>query len=171
VTQRDYPNSGYLDDDLPDPQAKLLKIQVHDTAEIIVKKAKYRLAPGRDARYYVNVLVYVNKPGTLYNPDPHPEQVDHWKKTVAVKDETIWLPGQAFADSLTGVVGSGSITGGAWATLQQELGWARCETRWRIAIPRQQLDQVIAAALHALAMYDGKRERKSDLRIEERFDD
>jgi len=43
--------------------------------------------------------------------------------------------------------------------------------RWRIAIPRQQLDQVIAAALHALAMYDGKRERKSDLRIEERFDD
>jgi len=51
------------------------------------------------------------------------------------------------------------------------LGWARCETRWRIAILQQQLDQVIAAALHALAMYNGKRGRKSDSRIEERFDD
>jgi len=171
VGQRGWVNVGLLDTDWPDPEARMYPITTGDTAEHIVKEAGYRFAPGRDARYYINVLAYVNKPHTLYNPAPHPEQVDHWKKTVAVVNETIWLPGQAFADSLTGVVGSGSITGGAWATLQQELGWARCETRWRIAIPRQQLDQVIAAALHALAMYDGKRERKSDLRIEERFDD
>ncbi len=147
--QRGYVNSGYLDYDLPDPQAKLLKIQAHDTAEIIVKKAGYRFAHGRDARYYINVLVSVNKPGTLYNPDPHPEQVDHWKKTVAVVNETIWLPGQAFADSLTGVVGSGSITGGAWAALQQGLGWAEVHVLQTAALSGQALGIVGDAAANA----------------------
>jgi len=147
--QRGYVNSGYLDYDLPDPQAKLLKIQAHDTAETIVKKAGYRVAHGRDARYYVNVLVYVNKPGTLYNPDPHPEQVDHWKKTVAVVNETIWLPGQAFADSLTGVVGSGSITGGAWATLQQGLGWAEVHVLQTASVLAQPVALVADAATGA----------------------
>ncbi len=147
--QRGYVNSGYLDYDLPDPQAKLLKIQAHDTAEIIVKKAGYHIAHGRDARYYVNVLVSVNKPGTLYNPDPHPEQTDHWKKTIAVKDETIWLPGQAFADSLTGVVGSGSITGGAWAALQQGLGWAEVHVLQTAALASQALGIVGDAATNA----------------------
>jgi len=147
--QRGYVNSGYLDYDLPDPQAKLLKIQAHDTAETIVKKAGYRLAHGRDARYYVNVLVSVNKPGTLYNPDPHPEQTDHWKKTIAVRDETIWLPGQAFADSLTGVVGSGSITGGAWATLQQGLGWAEVHVLQTASVLAQPVALVADAATGA----------------------
>jgi len=147
--QRGYVNSGYLDYDLPDPQAKLLKIRAHDTAEIIVKKAGYRFAHGRDARYYINVLVSVNKPGTLYNPDPHPEQTNHWKKTVAVKNETIWLPGQAFADSLTGVVGSGSITGGAWAALQQELGWAQVVVQHTISVLSQPVALVADAATNA----------------------
>jgi len=147
--QHGYVNSGYLDYDLPDPQAKLLKIQAHDTAEIIVKKAGYRFAHGRDARYYVNVLVSVNKPGTLSNHDPHPEQVDHWKKTVAVVNETIWLPGQAFADLLTGVVGSGSITGGAWAALQQGLGWAEVHVLQTAALANQALGIVGDAATNA----------------------
>ncbi len=95
------------------------------------------------------MLVSVNKPGTLYNHDPHPEQVDHWKKTVAVKDETIWLPGQAFADSLTGVVGSGSITGGAWAALQQGLGWAEVHVLQTAALANQALGIVGDAATNA----------------------
>jgi len=142
-------NVGLLDTDWPDPEATMYPIKKGDTAETIVKKAGYRIAPGRDARYYVNVLVYVNKPHTLYNPDPHPEQTDHWTKTVAVTDETIWLPGQAFADSLTGVVGSGSITGGAWATLQQELGWAQVVVQHTISVLSQPVALVADAATNA----------------------
>ncbi len=149
VGQRGWVNVGLLDTDWPDPEARMYPITTGDTAEHIVKEAGYRFAPGRDARYYINVLVYVNKPHTLYNPDLHPEQTDHWKKTVAVVNETIWLPGQAFADSLTGVVGSGSITGGAWAALQQELGWAQVHVQQTVSVLAQPVALLADAATNA----------------------
>ncbi len=63
---------------------------------------------GEDLRFYVNVLHHVN-PDSIPNPDG-----DGWKDAKTLKDFWIWVPGIAFAQSLRGVVKTGSITGGAY---------------------------------------------------------
>jgi len=98
----------------PEPGALLHKIQNTETAIGIAERFyKNAVKPGEDLRFFVNVLSYVN-PEAIAKP----VQDDSWKKAKALKDYAIWVPSATFALSLRGKVGSGSITGGAWAQVR-----------------------------------------------------
>lgn len=95
---------------LPEPAATLYQVRSGDRLEPIAARI-YRQAiePGRDLRFYENVVHHVNaqsgrKGVRLVNGDLQ-----------LVAGERIWLVSIAFAHQLQGVVPSGSITGGALA--------------------------------------------------------
>jgi len=98
----------------PEPGALLHKITKDDTAIGIAERFyKSAVKPGEDLRFFVNVLSYVN-PTAIAKPAPD----DSWKKANALQNFAIWVPSAAFALSLRGKVGSGSITGGLWAQVR-----------------------------------------------------
>lgn len=109
-----YVQTARVTSNLPDSGASLLKVQRGMTAISVAERYYGGLVkPGQDLRFYVNVLEYVNKErGTGAFQDGQ-----------ALKaGELLWVPGGALAQSLAGRVGSGSITGGAWASAKDALG-------------------------------------------------
>ena len=115
---------GYISDqlvktNLPEPSAQLYKIAGGDSAIGIAQRYYGGLVkPGEDLRFYVNVLEYVNRgngPRGVYQPDPNDHSRGAWKHVLTRAGYMIWVPGGQFAQSLKGIVSSGSLTGGAWA--------------------------------------------------------
>ncbi|MCC6539679.1 MAG: DUF4157 domain-containing protein [Bryobacterales bacterium] len=105
--------------ELPDPDAQLYEIKTGDTALGIVKQF-YKgdaISWGQDERFYVNVLVWTNeqaqRPGIKI-----PKGSDDWSTTQVFSGMLIWIPGLAFAQSLKGVVSSGSISYEIMSTLR-----------------------------------------------------
>ncbi|NOJ91401.1 hypothetical protein HMI51_00335 [Corallococcus coralloides] len=113
-------NSGfvykkYININLPDPGAVLHRIKKNEGALAIVKQ-HYKgstIKWGQDERYYANVLVEANRgPGLrgIYKPTEDAA----WDTTQTREGYLIWIPSVAFAKSLRGKVGSGSITYELW---------------------------------------------------------
>ncbi|RKG52526.1 hypothetical protein D7X30_33510 [Corallococcus sp. AB011P] len=113
-------NSGfvykkYININLPDPGAVLHRIKKNEGALAIVKQ-HYKgstIQWGQDERYYANVLVEANRgPGLrgIYKP----AEDAAWDTTQTREGYLIWIPSVAFAKSLRGKVGSGSITYELW---------------------------------------------------------
>ncbi|WP_366934415.1 peptidoglycan-binding protein [Corallococcus exiguus] len=113
-------NSGfvykkYISINLPDPGAVLHRIKKNEGALAIVKQ-HYKWSAiqwGQDERYYANVLVEANRgPGLrgIYKPTEDAA----WDTTQTREGYLIWIPSVAFAKSLRGKVGSGSITYELW---------------------------------------------------------
>nr|WP_164933208.1 peptidoglycan-binding protein [Corallococcus coralloides] len=113
-------NSGfvykkYININLPDPGAVLHRIKKNEGALAIVKQ-HYKgsaIQWGQDERYYANVLVEANRgPGLrgIYKPTEDAA----WDTTQTREGYLIWIPSVAFAKSLRGKVGSGSITYELW---------------------------------------------------------
>jgi hypothetical protein len=90
---------------LPDPGAQLYKVQ--DGQKVIGIAERYYkqfVQPGRDLRFYVNVLEEVNRQGGgIYRP-PNTS----WKDTQAKAGIHIWIPSAAFANTFDGKLSSGS---------------------------------------------------------------
>ncbi len=97
----------------PDKGAVLHKISAGQPA-IGIAEQYYSSAVkrGEDLRFYVNVLHHVN-PDSIPNPSG-----DNWKAAVTLKNFWIWVPSVTFAQSLRGVVKTGSITGGAYDAIK-----------------------------------------------------
>ncbi|MBN8228725.1 AHH domain-containing protein [Corallococcus macrosporus] len=90
---------------LPEPAATLYQVRPGDRLEPIAARI-YRQAiqPGRDLRFYENVIHHVNAKGGRKGV----QRVDGDVRLVA--GERIWLVSIAFANQLQGIVSSGSIT-------------------------------------------------------------
>ncbi|WP_199735458.1 AHH domain-containing protein [Corallococcus sp. AB045] len=95
---------------LPEPAATLYQVRPGDRLEPIAARI-YRQAiqPGRDLRFYENVIHHVN----VKSGRKGVQRVDGDVRLVA--GERIWLVSIAFANQLQGIVSSGSITHEAMA--------------------------------------------------------
>ncbi|WP_216672396.1 AHH domain-containing protein [Corallococcus exiguus] len=100
--------------DLPEPAATLYQVQAGDRLEPIAARIyKDAIVPGRDLRFYENVIHHVNvKHGRV--------GVRRGRSGVElVAGKRIWLVSIAYANRLQGEVPSGSITGGALARARE----------------------------------------------------
>ncbi|WP_211485369.1 AHH domain-containing protein [Corallococcus exiguus] len=99
---------------LPEPAATLYQVRPGDRLEPIAARI-YRQAiqPGRDLRFYENVIHHVN----VKNGRKGVQRIDGDVRLVA--GERIWLVSIAFANQLQGIVSSGSITHEAIAKARQ----------------------------------------------------
>ncbi|QAT82037.1 hypothetical protein EJ065_0430 [Corallococcus coralloides] len=95
---------------LPEPAATLYQVRPGDRLEPIAARL-YRQAiqPGRDLRFYENVIHHVN----VKSGRKGVQRIDGDVRLVA--GERIWLVSIAFANQLQGIVSSGSITHEAMA--------------------------------------------------------
>ena len=105
-----YVRKSVVKTDLPCPGAFLHWVPEDQTALRIAGRyfGKSQVA-GRDGRYYVNVLAYVN-PKALVEPKPR-----RWQDVQFKSRHFIYVPTTTFANSLKGKVDDGSITGGRWS--------------------------------------------------------
>jgi len=100
--------------DLPEPTATLHLVRKGECLEPIAARIYYQaIEPGRDLRFYENVVLHVNEKAGR----PGVRRVDG--DIQLVEGELIWLVSVAFANRLQGIVDSGSITGGAIAKARE----------------------------------------------------
>lgn len=110
----------------PDPNAKLHYVRPGEAA-LDIAREHYEgfIERGRDARFYVNVLVYANdKPNRdsgIYKRSPN----DSWSDTQTRANYYIWVPSPEFASTLEGKVSAGSIQRDIWNGVVRafEEGW------------------------------------------------
>ena len=98
---------------LPEPGSKLHKVASGESAMGIAEKyyRKYATDWGQDLRFFINVLVYVNKgEGDSSKGIYTTNAKDGWKEAQVKSGYYIWIPSVDFAKSLQGKVESGSIT-------------------------------------------------------------
>ena len=104
--QLGYVASSYVYTHLPEPTSRLHLVEsgLEGTAIAIAEQYYWQESYdwGRDLRFYVNVLAYANKKQVRGATD--------WSDVQFQADNLIWVPGRAYADSLVGVVDSGSIS-------------------------------------------------------------
>jgi hypothetical protein len=107
-----------LETQKPEPRAKLHHVKSGETPEGLAR-ANFRDAaqPGMDYRFYVNALIYVNEQDKR---DGIQAPLLPFTAPQLEAGKRIWLLSPEFAMSLKGVVGSGSITGGAFAKAREQ---------------------------------------------------
>lgn len=109
-------NTGYVSrlyvfQNAPDPDARLYQTVTGDTALGIAGRHYPTDQWGKDARFYTNVLVHVNQGGGDASRGIYKESAEEgWDKARVRAGTWIWIPSQAFADTLRGVVDSGSLS-------------------------------------------------------------
>jgi hypothetical protein len=87
------------------------------SAQKIVKRFFRNFVWGKDERFYVNVLVFVNHAaGRLGVAKPSLDA--DWDTTVTKTGSQIWIPSEEYADTLHGKVSSGSFTYEAWSIVK-----------------------------------------------------
>ena len=124
---------SWLDAQWPagDPDATLYVIQGGDTALGLAARF-YGLAgsdhpeTNADLRRYVEVLVRVNQHGSYWIDKPDDGDPLIWMRAQVRATYAMWVPSRAWAGKAAGAMPSPSLTGGAWATVHQQLqaqGW------------------------------------------------
>jgi hypothetical protein len=107
---RGYVQGFRLTTALPEPSATLYHVKPGDMLEPIAARTYHQgIEPGRDLRFYENVVLSVNQQARRAGV----RRVDGDVRLVA--GHRIWLVSVAFANELQKLVPSGSITGGAVA--------------------------------------------------------
>jgi hypothetical protein len=105
--QLGYVARDYIKTNLPEPNAKLHKVEpgLPGFAISIAEQYYKQYADdwGQDLRFYVNVLAWVNRRSV-------PQTRAGWKEVNFKAGEFIWIPTHPFARSLKNVVNSGSIS-------------------------------------------------------------
>ncbi len=112
----------------PEPSSRLHKVENGESAIGIAEKYYKSNAAqwGQDLRYYVNVLVYVNKGvGDPSKGIYTASAKDGWKETQVKSGYYIWIPGVEYAKSLQGVVNSGSVTYGMKEGIDNTIGFSQ----------------------------------------------
>jgi hypothetical protein len=108
---------------LPEPSATLyfVKKGKETLRPLALEIYKQDVRPGRDLRFYEQTVLYLTQNASLGGAKWGTATVTRDGKemqeqsVLLMKDEFIWLPSPAFANTLSGKVPSGSITGGAVA--------------------------------------------------------
>ncbi|MDC0711686.1 SH3 domain-containing protein [Stigmatella sp. ncwal1] len=99
--------SEYIWTQMPEPCARLHRVEqgIPGTAIAIAETYYGDLAAhwGQDLRFYVNVLAHANRVPVLSG-------TAGWRKVHFQYDRLIWIPSRQYAQSLEGVVNSGSIS-------------------------------------------------------------
>ena len=105
--QLGYVSQDYVKTNLPEPNAKLHRVEsgMPGFAISIAERYYKQYADdwGQDLRFYVNVIAWVNKRTV-------PNTTEGWKEVNFKAGEFIWIPTHPFARSLKSVVNSGSLT-------------------------------------------------------------
>jgi hypothetical protein len=116
---------------LPDPESDVLKVKPGDTPIDIAREhyaAKGFNIWGKDARYVVNALVWVNSQSKHNGPGgagiSKEKTSAPWYTAKATSGVYIWLPGPAFLNAIYETVakhggGTGSITADLWRGLKK----------------------------------------------------
>ncbi|MFY0580520.1 hypothetical protein ACN28S_45375 [Cystobacter fuscus] len=110
---------GYVQDfrittRLPELSATLYHVKPGDMLEPVAARLYHRgIEPGRDLRFYENVILYVNQQAGRAGIRRIGDDVQ------LVAGHRIWLVSMAFANQLQKIVPSGSITGGAFASAKK----------------------------------------------------
>lgn len=108
-----YTASQYINTNLPEPGAKLHRVEAGENGYAINIAGQYfkdSFVLGQDARYYVNVLAFVNQ---LSIPDTK----EGWKEVRFDGGQLIWVPSVEFAKSMANQLQSGSLTYDALETI------------------------------------------------------
>ncbi len=102
-----YVASTYVRTDLPEPNARLHRVQpgLPGTAIAIAERyyGEYANDWGQDLRFYVNVLAWANGINV-------PDKTSGWRQVHFNAGQLIWVPSQRFAYGLKGAVNSGSLS-------------------------------------------------------------
>lgn len=107
---RGYVQGFRITTDLPEPLATLHSIQPGERLEPIAARIYHQaIEPGRDLRFYENVVLHVNQAARRTGVQRLHGDIR------LVAGQRIWLVSTAFARQMQGIVESGSITGGAVA--------------------------------------------------------
>lgn len=130
--------------DVPEPTARLHTVAPGETAEALaVEMFADHVEPGRDLRFYENVLLHVNRQAGrdgVRGEFQDPNILGGGSNNVQlVAGQRIWLPGPTFALSLSGQVPDGSFTDGAVADARATLA---------------HIDDLIASVTHAPDVFD-----------------
>ena len=116
---------------MPEPTATLYHVRPGDRLEPIAARIYHQaIEPGRDLRFYENVVLYLNQQAGRAGVRRVTRAANFWDFVFGaprtdvelVAGHRIWLVSASFANQLQKVVPSGSITGGAVA-------WARKAAR------------------------------------------
>jgi hypothetical protein len=111
---RGYMQGFRITTDLPEPAATLHLVKSGERLEpLAVRLYRQAIEPGRDLRFYENVLLHVNQAAGRAGVQRQQGDIR------LVAGHRIWLVSVAYAKSLQGVVDSGSITGGALVRARQ----------------------------------------------------
>ncbi|MFA0961648.1 hypothetical protein AB9P05_07565 [Roseivirga sp. BDSF3-8] len=128
---------------MPDPSARLHHIQPGETLEAIIN-AYY--GSDKDRRFYANVILKFNNPHndqegniSIYVEGEETyatRRMVNYDKIVILEGRDIWIPGEDFANSLEGVVSSGSrweLLPGVSGSITQEVVEA-VDTYWPVGL-------------------------------------
>lgn len=123
---RGYLQGFRVETELPEPAARLHQVQSGETAEgLAVEMFKSHVQPGRDLRFYENVLLAVNRRAGrdgVRGEFQDPNIIGGGSNNVQlVAGKRIWLVSAPYALALEGEIPSGSLTGGAVAQARAAL--------------------------------------------------
>ncbi len=108
---------------IPEPKAKLHPIEANENAwDLIARKYPDRADKwGEDRAFYINVLVYANK-GTAGESGIYKKGGNNWKNTILKQGKVIWIPSNAYALALKGMLPSGSRSYNLYSYLKEKTG-------------------------------------------------
>lgn len=106
-----YVAASHVTTDLPEPNAKLHRLKSGEHALRLVRQyfKGDAIKWGQDERFYTNVLVRINEDAGRHGIYKDAAD-DPWEATKTKAGSQIWIPSPEFAQSLHGVVSSGSIS-------------------------------------------------------------
>ncbi len=111
---RGYVQHFRITTDLPEPMATLYRVRPHDRLEPIAARIYHQaIQPGRDLRFYENVILHVNQSAGRIGVRRVQGDVQ------LVAGRCIWLVSAAYANQLQGIVPSGSFSGGMLAKARE----------------------------------------------------
>ncbi len=147
-----------------DPDPTLYVIQPGDTALGLAARF-YGLAgsdhpeTNADLRRYVEVLVRVNQHGSYWIEHGNDGDPLTWMRAQVRATYAMWVPSRAWAGKAAGAVPNPSLTGGAWATVHQQLqaqGWGGVTILQAVSLFAQDVavvgDRAVGALRHAIVV-------------------
>ncbi len=147
-----------------DPDPTLYVIQPGDTA--LGLAARFYGLQGSDhpetnadLRRYVEVLVRVNQHGSYWIEHGNDGDPLTWMRAQVRATYAMWVPSRAWAGKVAGAVPNPSLTGGAWATVHQQLqaqGWGGVNILQAVSLFAQDVavvgDRAVGALRHAIVV-------------------
>jgi len=147
-----------------DPAATMYVIQPGDTALGLAARF-YGVAnndhpeTNADLRRYVEVLARVNQHGSYWIERGNDGDPLNWMRARVRATYAMWVPSRAWAAKAAGAVPNPSLTGGAWATVHQQLqqqGWGGVNILQAVSLFAQDVavvgDRAVGALRHAVVV-------------------